>query len=165
MDPKKHFFLKNPPGFLAFETSSCILTSNRSFWPAPIYRDINFVLKCLPERCAPNPAHGIIYHRFFKLQFYKHTVLFWNICRVAKTRGNRLFSYKINREFVSLVKWIMWVTICSSVTRTFECASKSVGERKVLSKKYWGVYIFYNSSKNLFLNKVIKTIFEERFSQ
>ena len=48
----KTFFLKNPLGFLAFETSSSILTSNRSFWPAPIYRDINFVLKCLPERCV-----------------------------------------------------------------------------------------------------------------
>ena len=26
-------------------------TSNRSFWPPPIYRDINFVLKCLPAQC------------------------------------------------------------------------------------------------------------------
>ena len=52
MDPKKGFFAKIPQGFLAFETSSCILTSNRSFWPAPIYRDINFVLKCLPEPFA-----------------------------------------------------------------------------------------------------------------
>ena len=47
----KTFFLKNPPRFWTFETSLWILTSNRSFWPAPIYRDINFVLKCLPEQC------------------------------------------------------------------------------------------------------------------
>ena len=52
MDPKKRFFLKNPPGFWTFETSSWILTSNRPFWSAPIYRDINFVLKCLPARCV-----------------------------------------------------------------------------------------------------------------
>ena len=52
MDPKKRFFLKNPPGFSAFETSSWILTSNRPFWLAPIYWDINFVLKCLPARCV-----------------------------------------------------------------------------------------------------------------
>ena len=48
----KTFFLKNPPGFSAFETSSSNLTSNRPFGLEPIYRDINFVLKCLPARCA-----------------------------------------------------------------------------------------------------------------
>ena len=54
----KNVFLKNPPGFSAFETSSCILTSNRSFWSAPIYRDINFVPKCLPEQCdLPIESH------------------------------------------------------------------------------------------------------------
>ena len=52
MDPKKRFFLKNPPGFLAFETSSSNLTSNRPFWLKEIYRDIKFVLKRLPGRCA-----------------------------------------------------------------------------------------------------------------
>ena len=51
MDPKKRFFLKNPPGFLAFETSSSNLTSNRPFWLKQIYRDIKFVLKRLPGRC------------------------------------------------------------------------------------------------------------------
>ena len=51
MDPKKRFFLKNPPGFLAFETSSSNLTSNRPFWLKQIYRDIKFVLKRLPRRC------------------------------------------------------------------------------------------------------------------
>ena len=38
MDPKKRFFLKNPPGFSAFETSSSNLTSNRPFGLEPIYR-------------------------------------------------------------------------------------------------------------------------------
>ena len=51
MNPKKRFFLKNPPGFSAFETSSSNLTSNRPFGLEPIYRDINFVLKCLPAQC------------------------------------------------------------------------------------------------------------------
>ena len=51
-DPKKTFFLKNPPGFLAFETSSSNLTSNRPFGLKQIYRDINFVLKRLPVRCG-----------------------------------------------------------------------------------------------------------------
>ena len=41
MDPKKRFFLKNPPGFLAFETSSSNLTSNRPFGLKQIYRDLN----------------------------------------------------------------------------------------------------------------------------
>ena len=54
MDPKKRFFLKNPPGFLAFEKSSSKLTSNRPFWLKQIYRDIKFVLKRLPGRCGPN---------------------------------------------------------------------------------------------------------------
>ena len=54
MDPKKRFFLKKGPFFRTFETSSWIPTSNRFFWPAPIYRDINFVLKCLPTQCATN---------------------------------------------------------------------------------------------------------------
>ena len=45
------FFLKISPFFLNSETSSWILTSNRSFWPEPIYWDINFVLKCLPAQC------------------------------------------------------------------------------------------------------------------
>ena len=44
-------FLKNPPGFLAFEKSSSNLTSNRPFWLKQIYRDIKFVLKRLPGRC------------------------------------------------------------------------------------------------------------------
>ena len=52
MDPKKRFFLKNPPGFSAFETSSSNLTSNRPFGLKQIYRDINFVLKRLPAQCA-----------------------------------------------------------------------------------------------------------------
>ena len=29
-------------------------TSNRFFWPEPIYRDINFVLKCFPVHCEQN---------------------------------------------------------------------------------------------------------------
>ena len=36
MDPKKRFFLKNPPGFLAFEKSSSKLTSNQPFWTKKI---------------------------------------------------------------------------------------------------------------------------------
>ena len=52
MDPKKRFFLKNPPGFLAFEKSSSKLTSNRPFRLKPIYRDIEFILRGLPERCG-----------------------------------------------------------------------------------------------------------------
>ena len=52
MDPKKHFFLKNPPGLWTFETSSSNLTSNRPFGLEPIYRDINFVLKRLPAQCV-----------------------------------------------------------------------------------------------------------------
>ena len=40
MDPEKTFYLKNPPGFLAFETSSWILTSNMFFWLEPTYWDI-----------------------------------------------------------------------------------------------------------------------------
>ena len=52
MDPKKRFFLKNPPGFLAFEKSSSKLTSNRPFWLTQIYRDIKFILRGLPERCV-----------------------------------------------------------------------------------------------------------------
>ena len=52
MDPKKRFFLKNPPGFLAFEKSSSKLTSNRPFWLKQIYRDIKFILRGLPERCV-----------------------------------------------------------------------------------------------------------------
>ena len=48
----KNVFSQKFPIFLTFETSSWILTSNRSFWPAPMYRDINFVLKCLPAQCA-----------------------------------------------------------------------------------------------------------------
>ena len=52
MDPKKRFFLKNPPGFLAFEKSSSKLTSNRPFWLKQIFRDIKFILRGLPERCA-----------------------------------------------------------------------------------------------------------------
>ena len=59
MDPKKRFFLKNPPGFLAFEKSSSKLTSNRSFWLKQIYRDIKFILRGLPGRCALLPNHGI----------------------------------------------------------------------------------------------------------
>ena len=47
----KMFFLKNPPGFLAFETSSSNLTSNRPFWLKQIYRDIKFILRGLPGRC------------------------------------------------------------------------------------------------------------------
>ena len=52
-------FLKNPPGFLAFEKSSSNLTSNRPFWLKQIYRDIKFPLKRLPRRCdTPVPqAH------------------------------------------------------------------------------------------------------------
>ena len=55
MDPKKRFFLKNPPGFLAFEKSSSKLTSNRPFWLKQIYRDIKFILRGLPERCDQGP--------------------------------------------------------------------------------------------------------------
>ena len=51
MDPKKRFFLKNSPGFLAFEKSSSKLTSNRPFWLKQIYRDIEFILRGLPGRC------------------------------------------------------------------------------------------------------------------
>ena len=51
MDPKKRFFLKNPPGFWTFEKSSSKLTSNRPFWLKKIYRDIKFILRGLPERC------------------------------------------------------------------------------------------------------------------
>ena len=51
MNPKKRFFLKNPPGFLAFEKSSSKLTSKRPFWLNQIYRDIKFILRGLPERC------------------------------------------------------------------------------------------------------------------
>ena len=53
MDPK-NVFLKNPPGFSAFETSSSKLTSNRPFGLKQIYLDINFVLKRLPVRCGKN---------------------------------------------------------------------------------------------------------------
>ena len=59
MDPKNQFFLKNLPGFLAFETSS----SNRPFWLKQIYRDIKFVLSRLPGRCELNS---------FRLK--------WNLC-------------------------------------------------------------------------------------
>ena len=59
MDPKKRFFLKNPPGFLAFETSSSNLTSNRPFWLKQIYRDIKFVLKRLPGRCGKGKKCGV----------------------------------------------------------------------------------------------------------
>ena len=51
MDPKKRFFLKNPPGFLAFEKSSSNLTSNWPFWLKQIYQDIKFILRGLPGRC------------------------------------------------------------------------------------------------------------------
>ena len=51
MDPKNVFSQKSPI-FWNFEASSRILTSNRSFCPAPIYRDIYFALKCLPAQCA-----------------------------------------------------------------------------------------------------------------
>ena len=51
MDPKKRFFLKNPPGFWTFEKSSSKLTSNRPFWLKQIYRDIKFILRGLPGRC------------------------------------------------------------------------------------------------------------------
>ena len=51
MDPKKRFFLKNPPEFWTFENSSWIPISNRFFWPEPIHRVINLVLKCLPAQC------------------------------------------------------------------------------------------------------------------
>ena len=47
-DPK-NVFLKNPPGFWTFKKSSWIFTSNQSFWPAPIYWYIIFVLKCDPR--------------------------------------------------------------------------------------------------------------------
>ena len=52
MDPKKRFFLKNPPGFLAYEKSSSKLTSNRPFWLKQIYRDIKFIRRGLPDRCG-----------------------------------------------------------------------------------------------------------------
>merc|ERR1712155_207830 len=58
MDPKKRFFLKNPPGFLAFEKSSSKLTSNGPIWLKQIYRDIKFILRGLPGRCGasiPSP--------------------------------------------------------------------------------------------------------------
>ena len=48
----KTIFLKNPPGFLAFEKSSSKLTSNRQFWLKQIYRDIKFILRGLPGRCG-----------------------------------------------------------------------------------------------------------------
>ena len=51
MDPKKRFFLKNPPGFLAFEKSSSKLTSNGPFWLKQIYRDMKFISRGLPGRC------------------------------------------------------------------------------------------------------------------
>ena len=53
-------FLKNPPGFLAFEKSSSNLTSNRPFWLKQIYRDIKFILRGLPGRCEA-------WHLFFQL--------------------------------------------------------------------------------------------------
>ena len=59
MDPKKRFFLKNPPGFLAFEKSSSKLTSNRPFWLKQIYQDIKFILRGLPERCAPHDLASV----------------------------------------------------------------------------------------------------------
>ena len=51
MDPKKRFFLKTPSELWTFETSSWIPISNR-IWPECIYRNINFVLKCLPMQCV-----------------------------------------------------------------------------------------------------------------
>ena len=60
MDPKKRFFLKNPPGFLAFEKSSSKLTSNRPFWLKQIYRDIKFILRGLPERCVRKLASKLL---------------------------------------------------------------------------------------------------------
>ena len=51
MDPKNVFSQKSP-GFLAFETSSSNLTSNRPFGLKQIYRDIKFVLKRLPGQCG-----------------------------------------------------------------------------------------------------------------
>ena len=66
MDPKKHFFLKNPPGFLAFEKSSSKLTSNRPFWLKQIYRDIKFILRGLPERCDVKQE---VKTEFWKLSF------------------------------------------------------------------------------------------------
>ena len=56
MDHKKRFFLKNPPGFSAFETSSSNLTSNRPFGLKQTYRDTNFVLKRLPMRCVQSSS-------------------------------------------------------------------------------------------------------------
>ena len=46
MDPKKRFFLKNPP-FLNFWNQFL----NPHIKPIFFGRDINFVLKCLPAQC------------------------------------------------------------------------------------------------------------------
>ena len=65
MDPKKRFFLKNPPGFWTFEKSSLKLTSNRPFWLKQIYRDIKFILRGLPGRC-------VLQHNLAKLKDLTH---------------------------------------------------------------------------------------------
>ena len=55
LEPQIWAFIKKPSIFGNNRdpwTCSWIPSSNRFFWPEPIYRDINFVLKCLPAQCV-----------------------------------------------------------------------------------------------------------------
>ena len=79
MVPKKRLFLKNPPFFWTFETSSWFPTSNRLFWLEPIYWDINFVLKCPPAQCVRSCLNlsrlCVVLLRFWNLSFWSR---FWS---------------------------------------------------------------------------------------
>ena len=71
MHPKKPFLLNKGPFFLTFETSSWIPTSNRFFWPEPIYWDINFVLRCLPAQCVCVGMSGKSLMQNFNVKFFR----------------------------------------------------------------------------------------------
>ena len=84
----KNVFSQKGPIFWTFETTFWILTSNRPFWPVPIYWDINFVLMCLPE-LAHNlwEAADSLWNRYFEICCLLHLTFLLTECILSPSIG------------------------------------------------------------------------------
>ena len=105
----KTFFLKNPPGFWTFETSSWILTSNQLFWPEPIYWDINFVLKCLTAHCEAHrpPIENQCFHQVQWLTLQKPLPFHITLAKMV--------AYHHFTSFLRLpmMTWLRWLDMAA----------------------------------------------------
>ena len=115
----KTFFLKNPPGFWTFETSSWILRSNH-FWSELIYWNINFVLKCFPAHCGLNSAST---NKSFNLYYFRFLAVKRQIQHQQETRKQGQIQGKLRN----------WVYYLHNFSNIPFCLNADSLQRKMIS--------------------------------